>query len=199
MPTLWRLCDTRWAAGAFDGEGAARYPGRWNSEGRKAVYCAATRSLAALEILSHVEDRALLAKAHFTALPIDVSEDQIQVLKRLPEGWDRIPPGGITRSIGDQFLESAKHPVLRIPSAVVRGEFNYLLNPRHPAFSGLRVGKAEPFAFDPRLAHTCSENKPSAPGRSAKKKPADKKLRTPKSSPLCARTQRGPSAPKSPS
>jgi hypothetical protein len=34
----------------------------------------------------------------------------------------------------------------------VSGEFNYLLNPTHPDFKRVRVGKAEPFTFDPRLA-----------------------------------------------
>ncbi len=152
MPTLWRVCEKRWAETAFNGEGAARYPGRWNNGGRRAVYCAATRSLAALEILAHVEDRSLLAHASFVAIPIDVSDEQIQVLRKLPEDWGRIPPGETTRSLGERFLEAARHPALRVPSAVVPGEFNYLLNPLHPDFARLRIGKAEPFPFDPRLS-----------------------------------------------
>jgi len=170
MPTLWRVCEERWADTAFNGEGAARYPGRWNNGGRRAVYCAATRSLAALEILAHVEDRALLAKARFVALPIEVSEDQIQVLRRLPEGWGRIPPGEATRSLGERFLEAARQPALRVPSAVIPGEFNYLLNPLHPGFASFRIGKAEPFPFDPRLA--------AEPGSNRKSRKPREKVRT---------------------
>ncbi|MBI2497892.1 MAG: RES domain-containing protein, partial [Opitutae bacterium] len=47
---------------------------------------------------------------------------------------------------------------LRVPSVVVPGEFNYLLNPAHPDFKRVKIGKPEPFSFDPRLA-------PAAPRR----------------------------------
>jgi RES domain-containing protein len=38
-----------------------------------------------------------------------------------------------------------------VPSAVVRGERNFLLNPRHPDFVRLTIGAAEPFELDARL------------------------------------------------
>jgi RES domain-containing protein len=41
--------------------------------------------------------------------------------------------------------------VLAVPSAVIPHELNYLLNPRHPHFKRIRVGRPEPFSFDPRL------------------------------------------------
>jgi RES domain-containing protein len=40
---------------------------------------------------------------------------------------------------------------MRVPSAVIRGEFNYVLNPRHPAFAQLRIGKPTSFTFDRRV------------------------------------------------
>jgi RES domain-containing protein len=42
--------------------------------------------------------------------------------------------------------------VLRVPSVVTAGEFNFILNPRHPDFARLKLGLPEPFAFDARLA-----------------------------------------------
>jgi RES domain-containing protein len=42
-------------ASAFDGDGARRYAGRWHHKGQSVVYTAATQSLAALEILVHVD------------------------------------------------------------------------------------------------------------------------------------------------
>jgi putative toxin-antitoxin system antitoxin component (TIGR02293 family) len=39
----------------------------------------------------------------------------------------------------------------RVPSALVLGESNFLLNPGHPDFAKLRIGKPLPFRFDSRL------------------------------------------------
>jgi RES domain-containing protein len=41
--------------------------------------------------------------------------------------------------------------VLKVRSAVVREEWNYLLNPRHRDFGRIVVQQPEPFAFDERL------------------------------------------------
>jgi len=149
--TVWRLCMTRWVKTAFTGAGAAENPGRWNSLGTRIVYCAESRALAALEILAHVEDRADLAKAKFSVIPVEVVEDLIQKVPQLPQDWRRSPPDESTRLIGDRFVETAMHPVLKVPSAVVPGEFNYLINPAHPAFQSLKIGKAEAFCFDQRV------------------------------------------------
>jgi RES domain-containing protein len=149
--TIWRLCKTRWVKTAFTGAGAAQNPGRWNSLGTRIVYCAETRALAAWEILAHVEDRADLAKATFSAIPVEVAEDLIQEVPPLPQDWRRSPPGESTSLVGDRFVETATHPVLKVPSAVVLGEFNYLINPAHPAFPSLKIGQAEAFRFDERV------------------------------------------------
>ena len=41
--------------------------------------------------------------------------------------------------------------ILKVPSATIYGEFNYLLNPTHPDMSTLKIGPILPFAFDPRI------------------------------------------------
>jgi RES domain-containing protein len=41
--------------------------------------------------------------------------------------------------------------VLAVPSVVIPQEFNYLLNPLHPAFKKIVVSQAESFVLDPRL------------------------------------------------
>jgi RES domain-containing protein len=55
------------------------------------------------------------------------------------------------QALGDRWIESRRSVVLRIPSAVVPSEFNYLLNPRHPDFPNIVVEIAVPFTFDGRL------------------------------------------------
>ncbi len=56
----WRLVKARFADGAFSGEGARRFPGRWNHRGTPIVYLAGSLSLAALEILGNLDDIRLL-------------------------------------------------------------------------------------------------------------------------------------------
>jgi len=46
--------------------------------------------------------------------------------------------------------------VLKLPSAVVPSEFNYLLNPAHPDFGAIRIGEPQVFKADPRLGPLAS-------------------------------------------
>jgi RES domain-containing protein len=148
--TVWRLCKTTRVPNAFTGLGAAENPGRWNSLGTRLVYCAESRALAALEIIAHVEDKPSLAKAKFSAVPVELDQALIQPVPSLPKHWQSIPPVAATQKIGDQFVKRAAHLALKVPSAVVHGEFNYLINPAHPAAGTLKIGPPEPFLFDPR-------------------------------------------------
>jgi RES domain-containing protein len=152
MVRVWRLCAQKWVTTAFSGDGAAENPGRWNALGQKAVYCAESRALGALEVLAHVENKRLLLRAHFVAIPVDIPDELIQRPARFPADWRSTPPPESTRRIGAKFLVSAPLPVLRVPSAVVAGEWCYLLNPAHARFGELTLGAAEPFGFDPRLS-----------------------------------------------
>lgn len=115
------------------------------------IYTAESRSLASLEILVHAEDTSLLAAIRWALIPIEIDESLIHIPGTLPSNWWRTPPLSTTRKFGSAWATGARTPVLRVPSAVTRGEFNYLLNPRHPAFSQLRIGKTTSFTFDRRV------------------------------------------------
>jgi RES domain-containing protein len=41
--------------------------------------------------------------------------------------------------------------VLKVPSAVVPGEYNFLLNPNHKYFQKVKILNIESFTFDERL------------------------------------------------
>jgi len=51
MLKAWRIVKTRYAASAFDGEGARRFGGRWSSKGVRVVYAAGPVALAVLAAL----------------------------------------------------------------------------------------------------------------------------------------------------
>jgi len=69
----------------------------------------------------------------------------------LPSNWRDHPPPPETKAIGDQWVSEGSSLVLRVPSVVVPNEFNYVLNPSHPAFADISIGDPIPFPFDPRL------------------------------------------------
>lgn len=153
MPPLsaWRLVKRRFAKQAFDGEGARRFGGRWNSPGTRVVYCSESLSLAALELLVNIESSDALGA--YTAIPITFPDAIVRDLDvaRLPRHWRDYPPPVELQALGDAWLASLETAVLRVPSVVVEQEHNVLVNPGHPDFSRITIGPAQPFAFDPRL------------------------------------------------
>lgn len=152
---VWRICKERYADTAFDGEGARRVGGRWNSRGNPVVYTSENLSLAALELLVHLD--VVEAPPHFVAIPADIPESaDIEAVgaDELPDDWRRAPGHPELKRLGDTWLHSEVTIAMRVPSVVVPDESNYLLNPEHPEFSSIDIGEARPFEFDRRLKVT---------------------------------------------
>ena len=149
----WRIDKIKWAATTFSGECARLYGGRWNSPARPMVYTSEHPALAALEILVHAIPEKLLLWA-YCVIEAKFDETLIDDLKKkdLPNDWAADPVPKSTQGLGDTWLASKdSKPVLRVPSAVVSGTFNYLINPLHAHFRRIRTEKPKPFRFDPRL------------------------------------------------
>lgn len=150
MATLWRLA--REAYRELDGEGARLYGGRWNSTGRPVVYTSATLSLAALELLVHVDREELPDDLVALGIKVPARAWDLGVRPgKLPDDWRQGPNRPECRRIGDEWLEAGAALLLRVPSAVVPQEENVLLNPRHPDVAEVRVISSEPFRLDRRL------------------------------------------------
>jgi RES domain-containing protein len=151
MPLAWRIVKARNAGKAFDGEGARLYGGRWNSPGVAVVYASESRALATLEVLAGLQTNSPLHE--YVLIPAEF-DDSIVVaveLEGLSTDWRRNPPPPSTQRLGDDWIASAASAVLKVPSALVPQESNYLFNPRHPAFSEVRIGKPQRLGMDPRL------------------------------------------------
>ena len=76
---------------------------------------------------------------------------QITELPRdlLPENWDKPAKMHPTQIVGAEFLRNTA--VLRVPSAIIPEEDNYVLNPQHPEFYDIEFLPPMPFLFDARL------------------------------------------------
>ena len=151
MITAWRIVQSQWADGAFDGEGARLYGGRWNPEGSPVVYLADSRALAALETLVHAEGS--LRKVTYLRYPVSFPQKLVEEadLSGLTDALGGCMVSPRTQALGADWLARGTHPVLEVRSAIIPEEPNYLLNPRHPKFDQIKIGQAEDFAFDPRL------------------------------------------------
>ena len=149
---VWRICKADHAAAAFTGEGAILYAGRWHRMGTPIVYTSESRALAALEQLVHLHRNRLPPR--FVCFAVDVPDALAMAEVRvqdLPDGWHRHPAPPELPEIGTRWAAAAETVCLKVPSAVVPGEHNFLLNPRHDHFRRLRIGAPEPFEFDERL------------------------------------------------
>lgn len=139
--TAWRITKRKHARHAFTGESAREFGGRWNHPGTTIVHTAQSQSLAALEMLVHLDSPELLEK--YVLLAVEIEEALIASVEssRLPRNWRADPPPARVRAIGDEWVFSGGSVVLRVPSVLFPGESNFLLNPGHPDFSKLRMGK----------------------------------------------------------
>lgn len=156
MIRAWRIVQARWAERAFDGEGARLYGGRWNPVGSPVVYLADTRALAALETLVHAEGS--LRKVAYLRYEVSFPKQLVEVadLTGVTDALSACMVSPRTQAVGAAWLARGTHPVLEVRSAIIPEEPNYLLNPRHAKFDRLKIGKAEGFAFDPRLTGVVS-------------------------------------------
>jgi RES domain-containing protein len=147
----FRVVKRRHLSTAFDGMGAREYGGRWNSPGCPAIYLAGHVSLAILEVIVHAD---LALAPRYLVIPVTFDERLVEILDaaRLPAGWRSHPAPVAVTALGDEWLHSARSPVLRVPSALVPSEANYVLNPVHPRFGEIEIGKAEVLEVDPRLS-----------------------------------------------
>lgn len=136
----------------LSGKGASISGARWNSKGTEIIYCAQNRALAMAEGLVHLSLAAL--PNDFVMLTIDIPDDIfIEALdfKELNIDWNVFPCTFETPLLGDNFIRRNEACVLKVPSAVVKGDFNFLINPYHVDFYKIKIIEQVDFPFDKRI------------------------------------------------
>ncbi|MBO0951322.1 RES family NAD+ phosphorylase [Fibrella forsythiae] len=145
---IYRITLAKWA----DSLVASGRAARWNSADRFMIYTASSRALACLENVVHRTGRGL--QADFRTICINVPDTLPIVtieLDSLPKNWDDYEQYGRCQQLGDTWLNARQSAILRVPSAIVPAEFNFLLNPQHSDFTQIRIDRIEPFRFDSRI------------------------------------------------
>lgn len=136
----------------LSGKGAELAGGRWNSKGTAVLYTSESIALCTVEIAVHMPLGIVPKDYHLVTieLPDDAPIGEVHE-KDLAPAWKSFPHSSVTQQVGDDYVKDGLDLILKVPSATVQGTFNYLVNPRHPAFNKVRILKTEPFVFDKRL------------------------------------------------
>jgi len=147
---VWRIFSGRFRDSAFTGAGGLYAARRWNQLGTAMVYTSTSRALAALEFFVNLDpieapDDLLMAEA-------TVPDSGVEVMKLdvLPRNWRELD-NERCRDLGSEWARSSRSVALKVPSAVVDGDWNVLLNSKHPQFAKVKIGAAKPFRFDERM------------------------------------------------
>ena len=134
------------------GKGAEIAGGRWNNKGTSVLYASDSRALCAAEIavrtpLGILPENFILMELEIphNIKPLELTRDQ------LPKNWKSYPHSNSTQQIGDNFILKGQFLVMKVPSVVVPGDFNYLMNPQHKDFAKVKIISRTPFEFDQRL------------------------------------------------
>lgn len=127
---------------------------RWNNDNQFVLYAGSSRSLATLELV--VRRRSINPKSNYRVMIISIADEEelfTTVLKNnLPENWRSVNAYSKLQQIGSDWYKSNQSLVLKVPSAIISQEYNYLINTKHPDFlTKVSLVRTENYFGDERL------------------------------------------------
>ena len=146
---IYRLAVEKFSTD-ISGTGARLMGGRWNIPGLPVLYTTENISLSVLEILVNTERQFI--PHTYQLLKLNIPDNVIYttiVKEKLKEQWK--DDFEYTQLMGSEFLRQKKMLLLKVPSAVIDEEYNFLFNPGHQDFKKLKILSVNNFQFDKRL------------------------------------------------
>ncbi|MFT3981389.1 MAG: RES family NAD+ phosphorylase [Ferruginibacter sp.] len=132
------------------GTGAKLFGGRWNSAGVPMLYCSQHISLAVLELMVHSRLRDYYINLDLLEIKVpDMASIPEISLGKLKTSWEK--DAGYSQFIGDEFIRNNQSLILKVPSAVIQQEYNFLINPLHNDFKKVKIAETKEFVTDERL------------------------------------------------
>ncbi|MEP7321706.1 MAG: RES family NAD+ phosphorylase [Saprospiraceae bacterium] len=127
---------------------------RWNLKGQFVVYAGSSRSLSSLELVVH--KGAVKPALNYKVMVISIADDDhiINQIKMndLPSTWRSFASYSLLQKIGSDWYNKQESLVLKIPSAVIPLEHNYIINTEHPDFHrSVSLIRIEDYFWDSRL------------------------------------------------
>lgn len=152
---VYRVANARYKEETLSGIGAEKVGGRWNKAGTRAVYCSENISLALLEYYVHSENPGNLPKEILVAKIHLPEAFKIKHLEYLPETWAHYPYTNETTDIFTELTKSKDFLALKVPSTIVRLEYNFILNPLFKEFGKVEILEFIQMPVDVRLKKAC--------------------------------------------
>ncbi|MEP6615426.1 MAG: RES family NAD+ phosphorylase [Ginsengibacter sp.] len=147
--TVYRIANEAYKSD-ISGNGAALYGARWNSTGKRMLYVSEFISLCILESLVHFDRTFIPGEQYLIYISIPDSKNIQSVdAGRIKKDWRE--NAELTRWMGDQFIQANESIALKVPSAVVEQEYNFIINPLHPDFKKIKIIQTELLHLDKRL------------------------------------------------
>ena len=127
---------------------------RWNNHNQFVLYTGSSRSLATLELV--VARKSINPKSNYRIMIISIADEEelfTAVLKNnLPEDWRSTNSYSQLQQIGSDWYKNQQSLVLKVPSAIISQEYNYLINTKHPDFlEKVSLVRTENYFWDERL------------------------------------------------
>lgn len=143
---VYRLTKERYSY-ELSGYGASlSTTNRWNRKGTEMVYTATSRALAMAEIMPHLALDLIPMDYVMMVLNIPNAIKSTEIIIDLTTASLEQ-----TQLLGEDFIRRKDYLTAKVPSKVVIGDFNLLINPYHDDFSKIVIEDIQAFPFDSRL------------------------------------------------
>lgn len=132
--------------------------GRWNGDGRKVIYTAESIPLAFLENM--IRRKGVGFNDDYKIMFIDIPDSLGITLVNavdLQTGWRDFRDYSKCQSIGNAWYDKAETPVLKVPSAVLPANFNYVINTTHPDYKKITLAGTTELMPDERIEKILKE------------------------------------------
>ena len=147
---VYRISSKRYAQ-KLAASGSAN---RWNKRGELVIYAGSSRSLATLELV--VYRNAIKPEIDYRVMIISIADSDTLVknltTNELPDNWRKFEAYPALQNIGSEWHTSRETLILKVPSAVIPYEHNYIINTEHEDFNAnVQLVSTEDYFWDDRL------------------------------------------------
>ena len=102
----------------------------------------------------HCQRKRTISPGNIYITKISILDNiQIKVIdeKILPNNWATYQAPQALAELGSKWIKENKYLALKVPSVIVKGEWNILLNPNHLSIAKIKITETEEYNFDDRL------------------------------------------------